>query len=262
MGDAGRAHRDALIDFWQIGQGSAVLEIGCGQGDTTASLAVRVGANGFVHAVDCAAPDYGAPETLGQARERLLKSDVGGRIKMDFQTDVLSPEFLPTRDCYDYAVLSHCAWYLKSVRELEQILAKVRGFARVLCVAEWDLRMTDPRQQWHYRACQLQSVCNAFAPNAQSNVQTLLHRRELISAATRSGWTVANETRLQAPQLQDAVWERGNALEVCPAQLSAMNVPEKLRAQLLAELDELRDARAEEMLPLPVLAFTALRQGA
>ncbi|MBQ8508498.1 MAG: hypothetical protein IJ493_01165 [Clostridia bacterium] len=49
-----------------------ILEIGYGQGDTTAALAAIVGEGGFVHAVDIASPDYGSPETLGQARERLL----------------------------------------------------------------------------------------------------------------------------------------------------------------------------------------------
>ncbi|MBB2480858.1 hypothetical protein H5P36_11700 [Bacillus sp. APMAM] len=46
-----------------------ILEIGCGQGDTTAALADAVGVNGNVVAMDVASPDCGAPLTLGQATD-------------------------------------------------------------------------------------------------------------------------------------------------------------------------------------------------
>jgi len=52
-------HRVQLVSFWGIEPGSRVLEIGCGQGDTTVVLADAVGENGHVDAVDPGAPDYG-----------------------------------------------------------------------------------------------------------------------------------------------------------------------------------------------------------
>ncbi len=52
-------HRRALVSFWDIQPGSRVLEIGCGQGDTTIVLADAVGEHGHVDAVDPGALDYG-----------------------------------------------------------------------------------------------------------------------------------------------------------------------------------------------------------
>ncbi len=46
------AHRLKLAEFWEINAGARILEIGCGQGDTTAVLAYMVGEEGFVHGVD------------------------------------------------------------------------------------------------------------------------------------------------------------------------------------------------------------------
>ena len=66
-------HRLKLIRFWRIPPGARVLEIGCGQGDTLAALCFAVGENGFVHGVDLASSGYGSPETLGQAKDRLLR---------------------------------------------------------------------------------------------------------------------------------------------------------------------------------------------
>lgn len=100
------AHRIKLIKFWEIPEGARVLGIGCGQGDTLASLAYVVGENGFVHGVDIADENYGAPETLGQAKERLLKSALGKNIRMDFNFDIMDGEnYFDSQ--FDYVVLSH-----------------------------------------------------------------------------------------------------------------------------------------------------------
>lgn len=48
---------DALSQLL-IEKGSTVLEIGCGQGDTTAVIASMVGENGNVVVVDIADPKY------------------------------------------------------------------------------------------------------------------------------------------------------------------------------------------------------------
>ena len=51
--------RAQLVNFWGIGKGEKVLEIGCGQGDCTAVLAAAVGEEGSVTAIDPASLDYG-----------------------------------------------------------------------------------------------------------------------------------------------------------------------------------------------------------
>lgn len=53
-------HRVALISHWDIKPGSTILELGCGQGDCTVALAVAVGPNGHVTAIDPGPPDYGS----------------------------------------------------------------------------------------------------------------------------------------------------------------------------------------------------------
>lgn len=52
-------HRVDLVQYWDIQPGSRVLEIGCGQGDTTTVLADAVGEHGHVDAIDPGSPDYG-----------------------------------------------------------------------------------------------------------------------------------------------------------------------------------------------------------
>jgi predicted methyltransferase len=62
--------RVQLVRSWGIHPGESVLEIGCGQGDTTIALAVAVGAEGRVVAVDPASPDYGTLTYRDVARVR------------------------------------------------------------------------------------------------------------------------------------------------------------------------------------------------
>ncbi|WHT48778.1 methyltransferase domain-containing protein [Sporosarcina thermotolerans] len=119
-------HRLKLVEFWNIRKGDRVLEIGCGQGDTTAALAYKVGNQGFVHGIDIAQADYGGPITLGEARNQLLDSDMGDRMKIEFGVDVLSDEIDFPPMSFDYIVFSHCAFYLRSEEELTVILSKVQ----------------------------------------------------------------------------------------------------------------------------------------
>lgn len=52
-------HRLQILQCFPISLGDRVLEIGCGQGDTTAALAELVGESGHVTAVDPAELSYG-----------------------------------------------------------------------------------------------------------------------------------------------------------------------------------------------------------
>ena len=72
--------RKQIVDAWGIQPGAKILEVGCGQGDMTAVLAHAVGAEGHVTACDTAAPDYGAPVTLGDSTSYLQQSALGARI--------------------------------------------------------------------------------------------------------------------------------------------------------------------------------------
>jgi predicted methyltransferase len=52
-------YRLDLVSKWSIAPGARVLELGCGQGDTTLALAEAVGETGHVDAVDPGRLDYG-----------------------------------------------------------------------------------------------------------------------------------------------------------------------------------------------------------
>lgn len=80
-------HRIELVKTFQVKKGMKVLEIGCGQGDTTVVLADAVGETGHIVAIDIASPEYGAPITLGEAAETISQSPLGQRIDFHFETD-------------------------------------------------------------------------------------------------------------------------------------------------------------------------------
>lgn len=73
------------VRLWDISPGSRVLELCCGQGDTTTELGNGVGPTGHVDAVDPGSPDYGNPP-LKDAQDDVLSSPVGFRISFHHAT--------------------------------------------------------------------------------------------------------------------------------------------------------------------------------
>lgn len=114
-------HRIELVKTFQVKKGMKVLEIGCGQGDTTVVLADAVGETGQIVAIDIASPEYGAPITLGEAAETISQSPLGQRIDFHFETDFLQMAF---DEKFDVIVLSHCSWYFESIELLKNYLQK------------------------------------------------------------------------------------------------------------------------------------------
>ena len=141
-------HRIDLVEAFGIQDGMSVIEVGCGQGDTTVALADRVGESGRVLAVDIAPPDYGAPITLGEATSSIAASSLGSRVEFQLETDLL--DFPDGR--FDVAVLSHCSWYFRDLEQLLLILKKLRRMAARLCIAEWDVNYTQLSQRSHFTA--------------------------------------------------------------------------------------------------------------
>lgn len=239
------AHRLKLIEFWEIPQGARVLEIGCGQGDTLSALAYIVGKNGYVRGVDIASGSYGSPETLGKARERLLSSPIGKNMRIDFDFDVLKEDL---GEKFDYAVLSHCLWYLASEKELTAIFAKLKTVASHLCVAEWDARATLPEQLPHLTAVTVQAICESFKTSSHSNVRTMFYPNDIENAAKIAGWNIEKAGGVFSPDMQDGKWEVGAALELYPQEIDNCDMPPKLKSLLHAKLGELRTAK--EIKPL------------
>lgn len=201
------AHRMRLIEQFDIQVGDYVLEIGSGQGDTTAALAAYLGPNGKVHAIDIASPDYGAPLTLGEATTHIKQSDIGSRITFDFETDLLHASFSGT---YDVAVLSHSLFYFKSHQQILDTFKKVRLLAKKICIAEWDIVPYIPAQMAHSQAILIQSLYNQYV-QTDGNIQNLLTIDEIEHLLVEAGWTIGATATVDAKQLLDGQWEVDSA---------------------------------------------------
>ncbi|MGN7386032.1 class I SAM-dependent methyltransferase [Sporosarcina sp. SAFN-015] len=249
-------HRLALVDAWGIQEGSRVLEIGCGQGDTTAALAYAVGEKGFVHGIDIAPSTYGGPITLGDARSHLLNSPLGDRVQIDFEVDVLSDEVDFSPMSFDYIVFSHCAFYLQSEEEFKAILMKARKWGKRLCFAEWDTRIQTIEQYPHLLAVLIQSHYECFKEGSQSNVRTLFTPADSLRIAKEAGWKIALDQIIQSPDLQDGQWEVEMTLGEYAGEINDLEVPNKLKALLHSELALLKEAYSKKTIqPLFVFAF-------
>jgi SAM-dependent methyltransferase len=230
--------RATMVDFWAIAAGSRVLEIACGQGDTTAILADRVGPSGQVVASDPAPADYGAPVTVGQSLAHLQAGPLGPRIdvRLGAEHDSYDGDF-------DYAVLALGSWYFASRAELLDTLRRLRSTTRTLCFAEWDLVPTALEQVPHLLAVLIQGQ----SVDPGSNVRTPLSREQTLQVVAEAGWTVTDEIALDTSTMHDARWEIEMALGR-PAESDL----------LASQLDVLRQLNnAVAVRPLSIYAVTA-----
>ncbi|WP_391119572.1 class I SAM-dependent methyltransferase [Psychrobacillus sp. L3] len=240
-------HRLKLVEFWDIKSGSKVLEIGCGQGDTTAVLAYIVGDEGVVHGIDIASPDYGSPVTVGDSIDFLKNSSIGSRIKVNFETDVLSAEMDFPDKSFDYIVLSHCSWYLKSPKELHDILKKIKKWGHLLCFAEWDTRVRTNEQLPHFLSVLIQAQYECFKESSLSNVRTLFTPKDIQNIVESAGWQVVAEKTIDSSQLQDGKWEIENTLASYKEELQSTNhLPHKFQALIQSEIYLLEAARNQD----------------
>ena len=117
-------HRFDLAKAFGVRKGMRILEIGCGQGDTTVVLADLVGEEGNIVAIDIAKGDYGSPLTLAQAHEKILASPLGSRISFHLETDFAT--FDPN-ETFDAIVFSHCSWYFHNQKQLAHYFVKAKN---------------------------------------------------------------------------------------------------------------------------------------
>ncbi len=251
-------HRLKLIDFWGIKEGDRVLEIGCGQGDTTVALAVAVGENGFVHGLDIADEDYGSPETIGKARKRILNSDIGKRVKMSFGCDLLNDDIIFDEDEFDVAVLSHCLWYFPDYDILENILKKVKKYSKRVCIAEWNPLITNTNQLYHLHAAQIQSVVESFIENSDSNIQTMFYPNDIKTAVVGAGYKISDTASIYSDDVYDAKWEVDMTLSAYPKKINRNeNIPDRLKELLLSQIQAMREAK--EIKPMASYVLNAVR---
>ncbi|MBI0578929.1 methyltransferase domain-containing protein [Neobacillus cucumis] len=252
-------HRIKLAEFWKIEDGKKILEVGCGQGDTTAVLAHFVGENGLVHGIDIGSPDYGSPISLGESATYLKKSPLGKQIKIDFEIDLLSPNVDFPDHSFDYIVFSHCSWYLKSHEELTEVLKKVKKWGKRLLFAEWDTRITEMEQYPHLLSILIQAQYEAYKTESDSNVRTLFTPNDLREIAQNAGWNIIRDTTIISPELQDGTWEVQKVLSDVNAELKEIHpMPMKIKSLIPSEVKMLEDAiQSKGIKPLSVHAFIA-----
>ena len=200
-------HRLSLVEAFAIQTGMHVLEIGCGQGDTTVAIADAVGENGFVTAIDIASPDYGAPLTLGQSADRIMNSALGKRISFQFETDF--DKFESTAP-FDMAVLSHCSWYFKRPEDVLHYFKKLRGMTKRLCFAEWDLDFTSMAQRAHFCAASILALYSNFINN-DGNIQNLFDKTQIKQLLKQADFQIEKQLVVDATYLQDGQWEKSYA---------------------------------------------------
>ncbi|WP_315907102.1 class I SAM-dependent methyltransferase [Priestia koreensis] len=235
-------HRLKLAGAWGIKKGDRLLEVGCGQGDTTAVLAHLVGGEGLVHGVDIASPDYGSPITVGDSMAHLKNSPLGKQIRVSFEMDILSEEVYFDENEFDAVVLSHCLWYFQSPDQLLRVLQKVRTWGKKLYIAEWDIRTTSTEQLAHFLAVHIQAQYEAFKENSFSNVRTLFTRADIEETMKKAGWTVHGSETISSPDLQDGEWEVHYVLSEYDSELNALShLPAKFMELLRSQVYVLRE---------------------
>jgi len=232
-------HRAALINLCAPSKGDHVLEVGCGQGETTIVLAAAVGALGRVLAVDNAPAEYGRPVTLGEAHTHIKKSSaLGNRIEFLLSVDLLAPQLAFPEHTFDLAVFSHCSWYLSSPRELYRLFARVRPWAKRLAYAEWDARPRHLHQLPHVLAIVLQAQMHSIAPQlSTANIRSLILPEDARLLARDAGWIIKEEKSVDTsiPLGYGKSWEIHKALEMAEqfAVSDDVLLPEGVRGMLL-----------------------------
>ncbi|KAJ6540787.1 putative SAM-dependent methyltransferase [Mycena vulgaris] len=207
-------YRLDLVAHYPIRAGARVLELGCGQGDTTLALALAVGEGGHVDAVDPARLDYGSPKTLGEAQATISAGALGARIAW-VQAEPLA--FLSTNPeaRWDAVVLAHSLWYFASpalIRETLQALAK---HTQCVCIAEWSLDASagGGGAGTHVLAVLAQGALECRKPASESNVRTVVSPLRIKALAAEAGLVLREEARVvPGPGVYDGRWETEHAL--------------------------------------------------
>ena len=200
-------HRLELVKAFGIKKGMSILEIGCGQGDTTVALADAVGKDGRVIGIDIASRNYGAPFTLGQATDLIKKSALGERTKFHFEMDF---DTFASNEVFDIAVLSHSSWYFKRPEDLLRYFKKLRKMAKRICFAEWDLDFTYITQRAHFCAASILALYSNFVNN-DGNIQNLFHKIQIQELLEKANFHIVKQCTVNAMYLQDAQWEKSYA---------------------------------------------------
>jgi len=207
-------YRLDLVAKWPIATGARVLELGCGQGDTTLALAEAVGETGHVDAVDPGPLDYGSPKTLGQAHDTVSAGPFGPRITW-IQAEPLA--FLsanPDAPRYDVAVLAHSLWYFATPALILETLRVLATRAHRVCIAEWSLSCAEGASgTTHILAVLAQAAMECRKPASTSNVRTVVSPARIKDIAKEAGLVLQAEALVTpGARVYDGQWETEHAV--------------------------------------------------
>ncbi|KAJ7719026.1 putative SAM-dependent methyltransferase [Mycena maculata] len=206
-------YRLDLVAHWSISPGARVLELGCGQGDTTLALAEAVGPDGHVDAVDPGPLDYGSPKTLGQAHDTISAGPFGARIAW-VQSEPLA--FLAAHPAarWDAVVLAHSLWYFATPALIAETLHALAARTPRICVAEWSLECTPGSSALtHVLAVLAQGALECRKPASASNVRTVVSPAAIKALAASAGLGLVQEARVvPGAAVYDGRWETEHAV--------------------------------------------------
>lgn len=180
-----------------IQPGSRVLEIGCGQAQTTRALADAAGPAGHVVAIDAAAVDYGTPINIGDSASHLLEQQVSGHITFLFETTVTA-DLLTRFGPFDSAILSHSPNFFDSRALFSRTVEALLNFSQTLCIADWHTVPMRPSQLPHLLLLHLQAQQYTDRPDPSLNCRLALSELEVCHTAERSGWNVEQRHRFSS----------------------------------------------------------------
>ncbi|KAK3486808.1 uncharacterized protein B0T23DRAFT_365690 [Neurospora hispaniola] len=185
--------RLSILSVWSIPPGSRVLDIGCGQGDSSLVLALELGPTCHVTGIDSAPPDYGTPLNISESQEKILQSALGDRLSFYNQVDAAtffnsssaagdgdSLNNKKTKE-FDVATACHSLFYFPSsdsVVSLFQELAAAN--IRKVYVAEYDSKHAPfpVTQTPHILAAKAQALYFAYKSEADSRCNNPLNNEE------------------------------------------------------------------------------------
>lgn len=256
-------HRLALARAWSVRDGDRILEIGCGQGETTVILATLVGSSGHVVAVDTSPDAYGKPP-LRDAHAFIKAQPFGQRVDFLTATNVLDgfTGFAPGE--FDLAILSHSPWYMGSLTELRALLDLCRVWSKRLGYAEWDMRPQRITQMPHMLAALLQGYVQALHieqkghPLWTGNIRTIILAGDARRAAIEAGWRVVSEgVHDTSAPLSYCQAEIEKALSMADWAAAAPEIPSWTRDMVNTQRRLLAEISTADAVALSTYAFTA-----
>ncbi|KAK3400719.1 hypothetical protein B0T20DRAFT_347517 [Sordaria brevicollis] len=195
--------RLSILSAWSIPPGSRVLDIGCGQGDSSLVLALELGPDCHVTGIDTAPPSYGTPLTVSESQSKILQSvELGSRLAFYNETDAAGFFSFHKGVKLDAATACHSLFYFPSQLAVACLFRELAGqnIKRVY-VAEYDQQdLTFPVTQTpHVLTAKAQAMYFAYKAEADeirrsssSSVDDPEKKEEMMPLNVRAAPSIAS----------------------------------------------------------------------